>query len=218
MGTQGFSWVFDFKCGSKHPDDGRPFVKTVFIILTLWFLNHKDKVMSYSKPIQSVFSALWIIFAGVFSPLAMAQTPVHTLAEQVGADICADAIKAVEKDIFKDLKYRTHQVTNSQSPKDHAFSTLSILQYNGDDSHVMLTASPSAGGGCDVVYLESYSWYEDCITTRIDGFRKFKQLGKMNESLVLQYLRDPQLMAYLTPQKHTGTCLVTKRKVYYAQK
>lgn len=172
----------------------------------------------HSGILRFLSPALSMAMALIVAPPAMAQTPVSQLAEQTGLQVCASALKAVEQDIFAQRTYRTHQVINTQSPKDHAFSSISVVQYNGDDSHVMLTASPSTGGGCDVVYLESYSWYEDCITTRIDGFRKFKQLGKMNESLVLQYLRDPQLMAYLTPQKHTGTCLVTKRKVYYAKK
>lgn len=146
-----------------------------------------------------------------------AQTPINKLAEQVGLNACASAIKTVQDDIFKSRPYRTHQVVNTLSPKNHAYSTISIMDYKGDDSHITLTASPTPNGKCDVVYVETYSWYENCIATRLDGFRKYNQIGKMNETIVLQYMRDERLMAYLTPQNHTGTCLVTKRKVYYAQ-
>ena len=147
-----------------------------------------------------------------------AGTPVSQLAAQVGLKACSDALAKVEKDIFRGRDIRTHHSVNTASPQGHAFNSISIKNYAGDDSHVILTASPTAGGKCDISYVESYSLNEDCVTIRLEAFSKYAQLGKMNETLVMQYQRDPQLLAYLTHQRNSNSCLVTKRKMFYADK
>ena len=149
---------------------------------------------------------------------ALSGTPVSQLAKQVGLNVCAQALEKIEKSIFKGREFRTHHSVNTASPQGHAFNSISIKNYAGDDSHVVLTASPTAGGKCDVVYVESYSLNEDCVTIRLEAFSKYAQLGKMNETLVMQYQRDPQLLAYLTHQRNSNSCLITKRKIFYADK
>ena len=158
------------------------------------------------------------LLAGLPSAPALSGTPVSKLAEQVGLNTCAAALAKVEKDIFRGRDIRTHHSVNTASPQGHAFNSISIKNYAGDDSHVVLTASPTAGGKCDIVYVESYSLNEDCVTIRLEAFSKYAQLGKMNETLVMQYQRDPQLLAYLTHQRNSNSCLITKRKIFYADR
>ena len=158
------------------------------------------------------------LVTGLATPPALSGTPVSQLAGQVGLKACADALAKIEKSIFKGRKFRTHHSVNTASPQGHAFNSISIKNYAGDDSHVVFTASPTAGGKCDVVYVESYTLNEDCVTIRLEAFSKYAQLGKMDETLVMQYQRDPQLLAYLTHQRNSNSCLITKRKIFYADK
>ncbi len=161
------------------------------------------------------YKCIWLIFLLV-SPVIQANdsVAVSTGMQGISTDACQQAVKTVEAAHFVDVPIRTHPIVDTTSPTTHSFSALIVVDYRGDDSHITLTASPTADGKCDVVYMENFAFPEPCPIAREELFKKWHFIGKMKNTQVYTFRRDKQLFGYLTDQGLGKFCLVTKRKVY----
>ncbi|MGB1361167.1 MAG: hypothetical protein ACPG8V_03520 [Alphaproteobacteria bacterium] len=161
------------------------------------------------KKILFILSAI-----GFIVPVNAESVKISDIMRGLTTESCIVMMKAVEKKMFKGVPMRTYPIVNKSNPQGNIFSATAELDYNGDDSQVNITASPIKNG-CNIVFTETFTSNNPCIEMREKLFKKWKMLGKLNQTLVFSYKKDKDFIAYLTPQGNGATCLITKRQIFY---
>ena len=163
---------------------------------------------------NKLLSALFILSIITSPSLARNNPYIADSLNGIVSDKCIKKIRQVEIKLMPDLPMRTHPVVNKTNPAEKVFSATTIVNYNGNDSQVNITAIPTANS-CTVIFMETFVRKEPCMISREKIFKKWTFMGKMQESMVFKFRRDDQYFGYLTPQGFNSTCLISKRRVFY---
>ncbi len=137
---------------------------------------------------------------------------ISNLMQGLTTPTCINLMKKLEDEqIPENLELRTIPNLDRETK---IFSAFTVVNYNGQDSHISTTAIPNGDNKCSILYNESYSFAGPCIIAREQAFSKWKFLGKLVETLAFSFKRDKELFGFLTQQGNNRTCLIQKRKTY----
>lgn len=155
-----------------------------------------------------LFPALVLLAA---PQLCLAENEVAKGARNAGIGTCQKAVAEVSNFVLKDAAHGSHNFWNKASPQKRMFESVTIKSYSDNNAQIVLTATPTLAGSCDISIVETSVMSGSCLSVRDQIFSGWKYAGEIQGTAVL-VSNNGILNAYLTPQLNNSACLVSKRE------
>ncbi len=142
--------------------------------------------------------------------LAEKQNPCKESLITVGNELIGDKEHFLQLETLTNL---TDETQKKPTEKQNIPLKLSgLLLYKDRPAQVHLEATQLNNQRCLVSYQLNYQFQDPCMTIREEAFKKYNQLGQLNESTrYYVHKRHPNRKAYLTNIDRNRQCLVTVR-------
>ena len=147
-----------------------------------------------------------------WSFVGFAKNMVIDSANTNAIQTCQAAIKKIAEFTIKDRTHATHSTWSTNDANHHLFTSMTILSYGQNDSHLSITASPNPAGTCDITYTETFIIDQPCTLVRSTTFQKWQKASQLNNSVLLVN-SNGSVTIYLTPQLKDEACLISKKEV-----
>lgn len=134
------------------------------------------------------------------------------LADDYGIKTCRAQLVTIAEDVIGNLPHRLHIDKPKGNLDNYPFAVVGVVTYNDREAQLQFTASPMAGGGCEVTSLESFFLPEACVEVREQVFKKWKFVGRLSEdSFFLRHKDELTRNATLSAQDSGASCMVSRR-------
>ncbi len=137
----------------------------------------------------------------------------HPCKEQLitfGNELIGDKEHFLQLETIADVSDETQKKPTEKQTANLPLNLSGLLLYKDRPTQVRFDATMLENNQCFVSYQLNYQFQDPCMTIREEAFKKYHQIGQINESIrYYVHKRQPNRKAYLTNIDRNRQCLVS---------